>query len=83
MRWRFLFPLRPVLGSRQRKAIGKAVLENRIKAGLSQEMLAEKSEIHPNYVGRIERGECAPTIEVLLKIAQVLKVQVRDLVAGL
>mgnify|MGYP002737548369 CR=1 FL=1 len=79
----FLFPYRTVLPKKQREIIGDAVLKKRLKAGYSQEALAEKADIHPNYVGRIERGECAPTIEILLKIAKALGVRVRDLVCDL
>jgi DNA-binding XRE family transcriptional regulator len=61
-----------VLKKNQREIIGTAILKYRIKSGLSQEALAEKADIHPNYVGRIERGECAPTVEILLKIAKAL-----------
>lgn len=59
----------------QREILGEAVLKYRMKAGFSQETLAEKADIHPNYVGRIERGECAPTVEILLKIARALGVR--------
>jgi len=52
--------------------IGEAVLKYRKKARLSQEALAEKADIHPNYVGRIERGECSPNIEILIRIANAL-----------
>jgi transcriptional regulator with XRE-family HTH domain len=52
--------------------IGEAVLKYRKKAKLSQEALAEKADIHPNYVGRIERGECSPNIAILIRIAKAL-----------
>ena len=70
---RFLFALLLVLNKKQREIIGEAVLRYRKKAKISQEALAEKADIHPNYVGRIERGECSATIEILLKIANALK----------
>ena len=54
-----------------------------MKAGFSQEALAERADIHPNYVGRIERGECAPTIEILLKIAGALNVRLYKLLLTL
>ncbi|MGH7975581.1 MAG: helix-turn-helix domain-containing protein [Limisphaerales bacterium] len=69
-----------MLKKKQREIIGGAVLKYRMKAKFSQETLAEKADVHPNYVGRIERGECAPTVEILLKIAKALDVRVRDLV---
>ena len=58
----------------EREIIGEAVLRYRKRAKLSQETLAEKADIHPNYVGRIERGECSATVEILLKIAKALNV---------
>lgn len=64
-----------MLKKSQRKIIGEAVFKLRNQIGLSQESLAERADIHPNYVGRIERGECAPTVEILLKIAKALKVR--------
>lgn len=54
--------------------IGEAVLKYRKKAKLSQELLAEKADIHPNYVGRIERGECSPTMDILIRVAKALGV---------
>jgi transcriptional regulator with XRE-family HTH domain len=59
----------------QRKIIGDAVLKHRKKAGFSQEALAEKADIHPNYVGRIERGECSASVEIFLKIAKAMNVR--------
>ncbi len=64
-----------MLKKNQREVIGRSVLNHRKKAGLSQEALAEKADIHPNYVGRIERGECSPTLTILLRIAKALNVR--------
>lgn len=50
---------------------------------MSQEMLAEKANLHRNYVGEIERGEKAATIDTLLKIAKAFGIHVSDLVADL
>ena len=50
-------------------------MKRRKKAGFSQETLAEKADIHPNYVGRIERGECSATLVILLRIAKALNVR--------
>ena len=64
-----------MLKKAQREIIGDAVLKYRNKAGFSQEVLAEKADINPNYVGRIERGECSASVEILLKIAKALNVR--------
>ena len=60
------------MANTERKIIGEAVLKYRRRAKLSQEALAEKADIHPNYVGRIERGECSATVEILIRIAKAL-----------
>lgn len=71
----FLLLWHRVLKKNQRETIGVAIIKYRKKAGFSQEALAEMAGIHPNYVGRIERGECAATIEILLKLAKALNVR--------
>lgn len=58
-------------------------MKYRKQADLSQEALAEKADIHPNYVGRIERGECTPTITILVKIAKALNLRVYKLIMKL
>lgn len=47
---------------------------------MSQEKLAEKANLHHNYIGELERGEKAASIDTMLKIAKALGVRVRDLV---
>jgi transcriptional regulator with XRE-family HTH domain len=68
---------------RERKIIGEAVRKYRKRAGLTQEKLAEKAELHPVYVGEVERGEQTVSLFALMKIAKVLGVRVRDLVNGI
>ncbi|HXR05823.1 MAG TPA: helix-turn-helix transcriptional regulator, partial [Candidatus Acidoferrum sp.] len=62
------------------KILGDTIREYRAKAGLSQEQLAEKANLHPVYVGKIERGEQWISLHALLRVAAALKVRVRDLV---
>lgn len=59
----------------EREIIGRAVLRYRRRAGLSQEALAEKADIHPDYVGWMERGECSASVTVLLKITGAIGIQ--------
>lgn len=47
---------------------------------MSQERLAEKAGLHPVYIGKIERGEQWISLHALLRVAQALRVRVRDLV---
>lgn len=66
-----------------RKVLGETIRSYRKGVGISQEKLAERADLHHNYLGELERGEKAATIDSLLKIARALKVKVRDLVKGL
>jgi len=39
-----------------RAVIGRKVRQERMKLGWSQEELAEKIDVHPSFIGQIERG---------------------------
>ena len=66
-----------------RKTLGETIRSLRKSVGMSQEKLAEKADLHHNYIGELERGEKAATIDSLVKIAKALKLRVRDLVADI
>ena len=68
-------------GSKHRLLLGEAVRSRRKQAGLSQEKLAEKSELSTVFISRVERGRESPSVDSLVKIAGALKVRVRDLVS--
>lgn len=59
--------------------IGQRIYDFRTQKKLSQEALAFESEIHPAYLGRVERGEKCPTIETLYKISKGLKIPLHEL----
>jgi XRE family transcriptional regulator, regulator of sulfur utilization len=48
------------------KVIGEAIRKHRKTAGMSQEELAEKADLHPFYGGKIERGEQWISLHALL-----------------
>src|SRR5262249_13750685 len=62
-----------------RKAFGKRVRELRRAAGLSQEQLAARADLHWTYVGGIERGERNPALINITRLARALGVPTRDL----
>ena len=62
--------------------LGATIREERSRAGFSQERLAEKAELHPNYLGRVERGEEQISLAALVRVARALKIQVHDLTRG-
>lgn len=57
-----------------RKAVGAILRRLREDAGLSQEELADRADIHRTYVGMVERGEKNPTLESLWVILHALGV---------
>ena len=59
--------------------VGQRIYTFRTQKKLSQEALAFESEIHPAYLGRVERGEKCPTIETLYKISKGLKIPLHEL----
>lgn len=56
------------------KIIGERIKALRLREDLTQEELAEKTNLHPSYVGILERGERNPSIKSLAKIAAVFSV---------
>lgn len=60
--------------------IGKRIRQFRTKQNLSQEELAFNSELHPAYLGKVERGEKCPTVETLYKISIGLKIPLHKLI---
>jgi len=55
-------------------AFGQVLRALRRDAGLSQEQLAFAAEIERNFVSLIERGVNQPTIRVIFKLANALRV---------
>ena len=67
----------------QRKILGETIRNFRKQAQMSQEELAEKVDLHPVYVGKVERGEQWISLHALLRVAHALGVRLRDLVADI
>ena len=63
--------------------LGENIRSQRKRVGLSQEKLAEKADLHPVYVGRVERGEENVSLDSLMRLAKALKVALHELVGGL
>ncbi len=60
--------------------LAKNVRNLRKEMGLSQEELAFECEIDRTYISKVERGIANPSLLVLFKIANVLKVEIKDLI---
>ncbi len=68
---------------KHRRLLGETIRTLRKKAGLTQEKLAEKADLHHNFIGEVERANMEISLTSLLKIAKALGVRVRDLVADI
>jgi len=62
-----------------RTLLAKRVRILRVAHGWSQEVLAELSGLHRNYIGYIERAERNITLDNIEKVARAFGIPVRDL----
>ena len=62
---------------------GKQVRQLRKALGLSQEDLAELTDLHRTYIGGIERGERNVALINIVRLAKALKVSPSELLKGI
>ena len=65
-----------------RRVVGRNLKRQRQARGLSQEALAFECGVHRTYVSGVERGIRNPTVTVLKRIADALKVSPVELLDG-
>jgi transcriptional regulator with XRE-family HTH domain len=68
---------------RASRAFGKRMRELRRREGMSQDMLARVTDIHPTSIGRLERGDREPKLTTILRLADGLGVDPGELVNSL
>jgi transcriptional regulator with XRE-family HTH domain len=59
-------------------AIGHRVRKLRLEMQISQEVLAERADLHRNYVGSVERGEREIGITALASMVRALGVSLAE-----
>lgn len=57
--------------------IGKSIMERRNELGITQSHLAELSDVSVNTVYKIERGQANPSLNVLIKILDVIGMEIK------
>ncbi|RJQ53117.1 MAG: XRE family transcriptional regulator [Nitrospiraceae bacterium] len=62
-----------------KELIGKRIQELRKRSGLSQEKVAEKADINPHYLSRIECGKENPTLDMLIKLSNALEIEMWEM----
>ena len=63
-------------------AIGDRIRKYRELSRMTQEQLSESCSLSTRYIGHLERGTRSPSLETLVKISQILRVSLDDLVFG-
>lgn len=66
-----------------RKVLGDNIRTHRRQLGWSQIKLAEKADLHHNYIGDIERGEENVSVDTLMRIAKALGIPLEGLLRGI
>lgn len=57
---------------------GKRLKELREQNELTQEQLAEKINVHPTYVGKLEIGKCNPSLKLIYKFSKALNINLYE-----
>jgi transcriptional regulator with XRE-family HTH domain len=65
-----------------RQLLARQMKRLRLSKGLSQEKLAAKAGLHPNYIGSVERAERNISIDNIERIAKALAVPVAELLSA-
>jgi transcriptional regulator with XRE-family HTH domain len=81
------YTLPPIIGTEHlREEIARRIAENivriRQRAGLSQEEVADRSLLHRNAIGKLERGTGIVQLDTLVKLAGGLGIRADELLAG-
>ena len=59
--------------------LGQKIRIERMKRKISQEKLAEMSDLNRNFIGMVERGETNITVKNLEAVANAFKIDIKDL----
>ncbi len=63
--------------------VGKRIRSLRRASGWTLEVLAERSGLHPNFLGLVERGTKNPSLDTIVLVARGLNVEPQSLFDGL
>ena len=57
--------------------IARAIIEARIKKGITQKILAEKLQTKQSVISRLESGKTTPSLSLLKRLAEALNVPLK------
>jgi transcriptional regulator with XRE-family HTH domain len=64
--------------SQLEKVIGDKIKEVRHNSHLTQEAFAEQIQVHPSYIGPMEKGRKRPSIRTLIRISEKFEVPIYE-----
>lgn len=64
------------------KDVGERIINCRKELGLTQEELAEKSELSPQFISLVELGKRSVRVDNLWKVAKALNISINYLLTG-
>lgn len=67
------------MSTEQKELIGNVINNNRSKLKITQQQLADKSNLSRSYIADIEAGRYAPSVKSLVSIANVLNLDLNFL----
>jgi transcriptional regulator with XRE-family HTH domain len=62
------------------KKLGSKLRRIREQKGITISILAKKSAVNEKYIGKIERGECSPSLYIIKKVSSGLKIKLNQLI---
>jgi transcriptional regulator with XRE-family HTH domain len=65
-----------------RKILGETIRRLRKGAGFSQERLAEKADLSPVYISRVECGKENISVDAAMRIAKAVGIRLHELFRG-
>ena len=59
---------------------GRVLKTYRAQKGMSQESLAERSELHRTYISLLERGKQQPALSTVIQLARALSIPASEMI---
>lgn len=61
--------------------LGEELRKAREAAGLTQEQLSFRANVHRTYISQLEHGKKSPTVDLLLRLCRAMGVLASELIA--
>lgn len=69
----------PHRATKHRKLLGETIRTERLARRWTQEQFAERTDLSVNFIGNVERGEQAVSLDSMVQITSALKITLEEL----